>query len=59
MNLFRDTVKPAFQPIRRKSHYDAQLLRINSTDCSNEVEDNMLPWLLEDLIEDTSLLTIQ
>jgi ornithine decarboxylase len=52
---FWDSVKPAFQPIRRKS----RLLRPNSTDCSNEIEDNMVPWLLEDSVEDTSLLAIQ
>jgi hypothetical protein len=58
MNLlifFRDAVKPAFQPIRRKS----QLLRLNSGDCSNEIEDHLLPWLLEDLVEDTPVLAIQ
>jgi ornithine decarboxylase len=52
---FWDSVKIAFQPIRRKS----QLLRLNSNDCSNEIEDHLLPWLLEDLVEDTSVLTMQ
>jgi len=56
---FWTTVKPAFQPIRRKSQYDAQLMRLNSNECSNEIEDNMLPWLDEDLIEDTTVLTTQ
>jgi ornithine decarboxylase len=46
------TVKSAFQPRRKKSQFDAQLHRLNSNDCSNEIEDDMLPWLPEDLIED-------
>jgi len=52
---FWDTVKTAFQPIQRKP----QLIRRNSNECSNEVEDIMLPWLLEDLVEDTPFLTSQ
>jgi hypothetical protein len=34
-------------------------MRLNSNECSNEIEDNMLPWLDEDLIEDTTVLTTQ
>jgi ornithine decarboxylase len=56
---FWDTIKNAFQPIRRKPQFDAQLMRLNSNDCSNEIEDDMLPWLLEDVVEDTPVLTIQ
>jgi len=57
--IFRDSVKNAFQPVQRKSQFDAQIMRVNSNDCSNEVEDIMSPWLLEDLAEDTSVVTIQ
>jgi len=56
---FWSTVEEAFQPIRRKSQFDAQYLRLNSNDCSIEVENNVSPWLLEDLAEDTPVLTIQ
>lgn len=52
---FWNSVKSAFQPQRRKS----QIFRLNSTDCSNEIEDDMLPWLLEDLFEDTTVVSIQ
>ncbi|CAF1052411.1 unnamed protein product [Adineta steineri] len=55
---FWDTIKEAYQPPRRKSQYDAQLMRLNSTDCSNEIEDDMLPWILEDPIEETPVVTI-
>ena len=34
-------------------------MRINSTDCSNEIEDTEVPWLPEDFIEDTPVVTIQ
>ena len=53
---FRNTVRAAFQPIGKKHQFDK---RLNSNDCSNEVEDDMLPWLLEDLVEDISVITIQ
>jgi len=52
---FWNSVKTAFQPIQRKS----QLIRLNSNECSNEIEDDMLPWLLEDIAEDTPVLAIQ
>jgi len=45
----------AFQPQQRKS----RVFRLNSTDCSNEIEDDMLPWLLEDLFEDSTVVSIQ
>lgn len=53
----RNSVKSAFQtqPQQRKS----RLFRLNSTDCSNEIEDDMLPWLLEDLFEDSTVVSIQ
>jgi len=50
---FWDTVKRAFQPAPKKCR------RLNSTDCSNEVEDDMLPWLLEDLFEETAMISSQ
>jgi ornithine decarboxylase len=56
---FWDTVKNAFRLVRRKSHFETQIMRVNSNDCSNEVEDIMLPWLFEDLTEETSVVTIQ
>ena len=59
LSLSRDTVKAAFQPVARKVQLDAHYLRLNSSDCSNEIEDDMLPWLLEDIAEDTSVVTIQ
>jgi ornithine decarboxylase len=54
---FWDTVKAAFQSIPRKFPADTSTIRLNSSDCSNEVEDDMLPWLPE--AEDTTVLTIQ
>jgi len=56
---FWTSVKSAFQAPRRKSQFDVQFIRLNSNDCSNEIEDDMLPWLLEDIIEDTNVVTIQ
>lgn len=52
---FWNSVKSAFQPQQRKS----RVFRLNSTDCSNEIEDDMLPWLLEDLFEDSTVVSIQ
>jgi hypothetical protein len=57
--IFRDSVKNAFQPVQRKCQFDAQIMRVNSNDCSNEVEDVMSPWLFEDLADDTPIVTIQ
>ena len=54
----RTTVKAAFLPVPRKYH-DTPAIRLNSTDCSNEVEDDMLPWLPEDFTEDSTVVTIQ
>jgi hypothetical protein len=51
-------VKAAFQPIPRKAQVDTPIIRLNSCDCSNEIEDDMLPWLIEDLNDDTTVLTI-
>lgn len=56
---FWDTIKAAFQPAERKVQFDTHFIRLNSSDCSNEIEDDMLPWLLEDIAEDTSVVTIQ
>jgi hypothetical protein len=53
--FFRDSVRVAFQPVRRKS----QIIRLNSNDCSNEIEDVMTPWLLDEPVEDMSFLRIQ
>lgn len=38
---------------------DASAIRLNPSDCSNEVEDDMLPWLPEDFTEDSTVVTIQ
>jgi hypothetical protein len=57
--FFRDSINGAFQPLRRKSQFDGQLMRRNSTDCSNEIKDYMLPWLPEDFVDDTPVVTIQ
>jgi hypothetical protein len=57
--LFRDTVKAAFQSVPRQYQVDATAIRLNSSDCSNEVEDDMLPWLPEDFAEDSTVVTIQ
>jgi len=51
---FWNSVRAAFQPIQKKS----PIMRLNSNDCSNEIEENMLPWLLGDLVEETPV-TIQ
>lgn len=56
---FWDTIKAAFQPAQRKCQFDSHPIRLNSTDCSNEIEDDMLPWLLEDLTEETTVVSIQ
>jgi ornithine decarboxylase len=55
---FWDSVKAAFGTVPRKYQVDTAVIRPNSNDCSNEVEDDMLPWLPEDLAEDTTVLTI-
>jgi hypothetical protein len=57
--VFRNTVKGAFQSVPRKYSIDASILRLNSSDCSNEVEDDMVPWLPEGFFEDTTVVTIQ
>jgi ornithine decarboxylase len=56
---FWDTVKAAFQSVPRQYQVDATAMRLNSSDCSNEVEDDMLPWLPEDFAEDSTVVTIQ
>ncbi len=56
--FYRGSVKAAFQSAPRKYQVDAAAIRLNSSDCSNEVEDDMLPWLPEDFAEDT-IVTIQ
>ncbi|CAF3899678.1 unnamed protein product [Rotaria sp. Silwood2] len=56
---FWDSVKAAFQPIRKTSQYDTQSIRFTINDCSNEVEEDLLPWLIEDSVEDMPVLTIQ
>ncbi|CAF4913573.1 unnamed protein product, partial [Rotaria sp. Silwood1] len=55
----RDSVKSAFQTVPRKYVVDTSVMRHNSSDCSNEVEDDMLPWILEDFVEDAAVVTIQ
>ncbi|CAF3231529.1 unnamed protein product [Rotaria socialis] len=56
---FWDSVKDAFLPKLKKYQYETQLVRFNINECSNEVEDDMIPWLLEDSAEDSAVLTIQ
>jgi len=57
--FFRGSVKAAFQSVPRKHQIDTSALRLISGDCSNEVEDDMLPWLPEDFAEDTTAVIIQ
>lgn len=57
--LFRDSVKAAFQSVPRRFQADTSVMRLNSCDCSNEVEDDMLPWIPEDFIEDSAIVTSQ
>lgn len=52
-------MKAAFLSVPRKYHLDTPVIRLNSSDCSNEVEDDMLPWLPEDFTEDSTVVTIQ
>jgi hypothetical protein len=52
-------VKAAFQIAPRKYQVDPSVIRLNSGDCSNEVEDDMVPWLPEDLAEESTFVTIQ
>jgi len=52
-------VKAAFLSVPRKYQVDPAIIRINSSDCSNEVEDDMVPWLPEDLAEDSTIVIIQ
>jgi ornithine decarboxylase len=52
---FWDTVKGAFQSVPRKYQLDTPIIRLNS-ECSNEVEDDMLPWLPEDLADDSFVI---
>ncbi|CAF1260468.1 unnamed protein product [Rotaria magnacalcarata] len=56
---FWDSVKAAFQSIPRKHQVDTCIMRLNSCDCSNEVEDDMLPWIPEDFIEEAAVVTSQ
>lgn len=56
---FWTTVKAAFQTVPRRFQLDTSIIRLNSGDCSNEVEDDMLPWLPEDFAEETTIVTIQ
>ncbi|CAF1435003.1 unnamed protein product [Rotaria sordida] len=56
---FWNSVKAAFQPTRKTRRYNKPSIRFTATDCSNEIEEDMLPWLLEDSSEDTPILTIQ
>jgi len=56
---FWDSVKAAFLSNPRKTQVDSSAMRMNIGDCSNEVEDDLLPWLIEDLIEETTVVTIQ
>jgi len=56
---FWGSVKAAFQSVPRKHQIDTSALRLISGDCSNEVEDDMLPWLPEDFTEDTTAVIIQ
>lgn len=56
---FWDSVKAAFQTIPRKIHMDSSAMRMNIGDCSNEVEDDLLPWLIEELTDETTVVTIQ
>ena len=52
-------MKSAFITVPRKYQVDTSMIRLNSSDCSNEVGDDMLPWLPEDFHEDSTIVTIQ
>lgn len=56
---FWDSVRAAFHSVPQRRQADASIIRLNSCDCSYEVEDDMLPWLLEDILEDATVVTIQ
>lgn len=56
---FWDTVKDAYRPQQRKSMMDTQFIRLNSSDCSIEIEDDMMPWICEDYVEDAPCVTSQ
>jgi ornithine decarboxylase len=56
---FWTSVKAAFLSVPRKYQVDTTMIRLNSGDCSNEVGDDMLPWLPEDFYEDSTIVTIQ
>jgi ornithine decarboxylase len=56
---FWGSVKAAFQTVPRKHQVDTSIIRLNSSDCSNEVEDDMLPWVPEIFAEDTTVVIIQ
>ncbi|CAF1027271.1 unnamed protein product [Adineta ricciae] len=55
---FWDQIKEAFETPARKARNDNHFIRLNSTDCSNEIDDDELPWIPEDLSEE-ALVTIQ
>jgi hypothetical protein len=57
--FFRTSVKAAFLSVPRKYQLDTSMIRLNSGDCSNEISDDMLPWLPEDFYEDSTIVTIQ
>lgn len=52
-------VKSEFQlSMEQKRKCHKRLIHRNLNDYLNEIEDDMLPWLVEDLVEDKSILTI-
>lgn len=53
---FWDAVRPAFQVSKPRPPVDTSVIPY---DCSNEVEDYLLPWLLEDITDDATVVTIQ
>ncbi|UJR21120.1 hypothetical protein I4U23_024220 [Adineta vaga] len=56
---FWDSVKDAFAMPSRKLPVDGHFIRMNSMDCSNEIEDEELPWIPEDIAEDQMFVTSQ
>jgi len=56
---FWETVKTAFEENIKKNQLKARFTRLVSGECSNEIEDDMMPWLPEDLTEESSIVAIQ
>lgn len=56
---FWDTVKDAFELTGRRKPSQASLVRFKSMDCSQEADEDSLPWIVEELPETAAVLKIQ